>query len=242
MKGDGTFSSRAEFPNVVSKQRIRTTRAVALARLVVVGRPRTNDDAVKERLLRYATEMFATREPGSVTVRALAAATGTATAAVYTLFGSKEGLIGEVRNRAVAGLFHHLSAVSTSADPLADLYALAVAYRRWGQEQRHLYTVLFGGVQSFDPSGAVGAGDPIGPLLEAIGRALSASLLAGDVAAIALSLWVALHGLVTLELAGALDTATTEEAFRSTVLAILRGWATPAGSGRLRYGEPAPVQ
>lgn len=207
-----------------------------------MGRPRTNDDAVKERLVRSATEMLATRPRESVTVRALATASGTATAAVYTLFGSKEALIGEVRNRAVASLFQHLSAVSTSADPLADLYALAVAYRQWGQEQRHLYTVLFGGVQSFDPSGAVGAGDPIGPLLEAIGRAFSASLLAGDVVAIALSLWVALHGLVTLELVGAFDAATAEQAFRSTVLATLRGWATPAGLGRLRHGESAPAQ
>lgn len=195
--------------------------------LVIVGRPRTNDDAVKDRLVEAATEMFATRPRESVTVRALAAATGTATAAVYSLFGSKDALIGEVRNQAVAGLFQDLSAVSTSADPLADIYALAVAYRRWGREHRHLYTVLFGGVQSFDPSGPVGTGDPVRPLLEAIGRALSASVLAGDATAIALSLWVTLHGLVALELAGALDAATAEWTFRSTILATLRGWSIP---------------
>jgi AcrR family transcriptional regulator len=209
-----------------------------------VGRPRTNDDAVKERLVRHATEMLATRPQESVTVRALATATGTATAAVYTLFGSKDGLIGEVRNRAVAGLFEHLSAVPASSDPIADLYALAVAYRGWGQQQRHLYAVLFGGVQAFCPSGPVGAADPIAPLLDAIGRALSASQLSGDVVAIALSLWVALHGLVTLELAGALDAASAEAAFQATVLATLRGWATPAGRQRLQEsGGPAnPAQ
>jgi AcrR family transcriptional regulator len=190
-----------------------------------VGRPRTNDDTVKDRLIESATEMFATRPRESITIRALAAAAGTATAAVYSLFGGKDGLIAEVRNRAVAGLSQELSAVPASDDPLADLYALAVAYRGWGCEHRHLYTVLFGGVQSFDPSGEVGAADPVRPLIEAIGRARSASVLSGDATSIALSVWVTLHGLVTLELAGALDTATAEVTFRSAIPAALRGWA-----------------
>ncbi|GAB7035371.1 TetR/AcrR family transcriptional regulator [Streptomyces platensis subsp. malvinus] len=195
-----------------------------MARLVSVGRPRTNDETVKERLVACATEMFATRPPELVTVRALATAAGTSTTAVYSLFDGKDGLIGEVRDRAVAGLFQDLSAAPTSEDPLADLYALAVAYRRWGREHSHLYTVLFGGVQSFDPSGAVGTSDPVRPLLAAIDRALAASVLAGEATPIALSLWVTLHGLVTLELAGALDTATAESTFRSTIQATLRGW------------------
>ncbi|MCA2226770.1 TetR/AcrR family transcriptional regulator [Nonomuraea aurantiaca] len=189
-----------------------------------MGRPRTNDETVKDRLIESATQMFATRPRESITIRALAAAAGTATAAVYSLFDGKDGLIAEVRGRAVAGLSQELSAVAASDDPLADLYALAVAYRRWGLEHRHLYTVLFGGVQSFDPSGDVGAGDPVRPLIEAIDRALAASALSGDATSIALSLWVTLHGLVTLELAGALDTATAETTFRSTIPAALRGW------------------
>ncbi|MFF9526603.1 TetR/AcrR family transcriptional regulator [Streptomyces achromogenes] len=191
-----------------------------------MGRPRTNDEAVKERLVECATEMLATRPQESVTVRAVAAAAGASTTAVYSLFGGKDGLIGAVRDRAVAGLFEHVSAVQTSADPLADLYALAVAYRRWGCGNSHLYTVLFGGVQSFDPSGEVGASDPIRPLLAAIDRALTESVLAGDATAIALSIWATLHGLVTLELAGALDATTAEVAFRSSIHATLRGWAT----------------
>ncbi|GAB3961808.1 TetR/AcrR family transcriptional regulator [Actinoallomurus acanthiterrae] len=197
---------------------------------------------MKDRLVEAATEMFATRPRESITVRALAAAAGTSTAALYSLFGGKDGLIGEVRNRAVAGLFRDLSAVPTSDDPLADLYELAVAYRRWGREHSHLYTVLFGGVQSFDPSGTVGAGDPVRPLVEAIDRALSVPVLAGDATSIALSLWVTLHGLVTLELAGALDTATAEATFRSTILATLRGWTTPTVFGVLRRGDAPPLE
>ena len=204
-----------------------------------MGRPRTNDDAVGERLVVCATELLATRPRESVTVRAVAAAAEASTTAVYSLFGGKDGLIGAVRDRAVAGLFQDLSAVRTSADPLADLYALAVAYRRWGCGHSHLYTVLFGGVQAFDPAGEAGAGDPVRPLLTAIDRALTASVLAGDATAIALSIWGTLHGLVTLELAGALDAATAEVAFRSAVHATLRGWTTPEVFRSLRQAEPA---
>ncbi|MEU2288992.1 TetR-like C-terminal domain-containing protein [Streptomyces sp. NPDC013178] len=205
-----------------------------------MGRPRTNDDAVKERLVVCATEMLATHPQESVTVRAVAAAAETSTTAVYSLFGGKDELIAAVRDRAVAGLFQDVSAVQTSTDPLADLHALAVAYRRWGRGHSHLYTVLFGGVQSFDPSGEVGASDPIHPLLAAIDRALNASVLAGEATSIALSIWATMHGLVALELAGALDAATAEAAFRSTIHATLRGWTTPEVFRSLRQAELAP--
>ena len=205
-----------------------------------MGRPRTNDEIVRERLVVCATEMLATRPRESVTVRAVAAAADASTTAVYSLFGGKDGLIGAVRDRAVAGLFQEVSAVRPSTDPLADLYALAVAYRRWGCGHSHLYTVLFGGVQSFDPSGSVGTGDPIRPLLAAIERALTASVLAGEAKSIALSIWGTLHGLVTLELAGALDAATADAAFRSTIHATLRGWTTPEVFRTLREAELAP--
>ncbi|MEU3725035.1 TetR-like C-terminal domain-containing protein [Streptomyces sp. NPDC031705] len=204
-----------------------------------MGRPRTNDEAVKERLVECATEMLATLPRESVSVRAVAAAAEASTTAVYSLFGGKDGLIGAVRDRAVAGLFHDVSGVRASADPLADLYALAVAYRRWGRGHSHLYTVLFGGVQSFDPSGNEGASDPIRPLLAAIERALRTSVLAGDATAIALSIWATLHGLVTLELAGALDATTAETAFHSSIHATLRGWTTAEVFRSLRRAELA---
>ncbi|MFD9355742.1 TetR/AcrR family transcriptional regulator [Streptomyces sp. NPDC060031] len=204
-----------------------------------MGRPRTNDAAVKERLVECTTELLANRPQESVTVRAVATAAETSTAAVYSLFGDKEGLIGAVRDKAVAGLFQALTTVATSEDPLADIYALAAAYRRWGREHSHLYSVLFGGVQSFKPSGAVGVSDPVRPLIAAIDRAVTESVLDGEATSIAVSLWVTLHGLVTLELAGALGAPAAEAAFRSTVPATLRGWTAPAVFRSLRHDGPA---
>nr|WP_240968346.1 TetR-like C-terminal domain-containing protein [Streptomyces sp. HNM0575] len=170
----------------------------------------------------------------------MATAAGTSTAAVYTLFQGKDGLIRAVRDRAVGGLFQELAAVPPSDAALDDLYELADAYRRWGREHRNLYMVLFGGAQSFDPSGRVGDRDPVQPLVAAIERAVVDHTLAGDTTMIAVSLWVALHGLVTLELTGGLDDTAAETAFRSTVHAVLRGWATPATFPGLRRSNLPP--
>lgn len=205
-----------------------------------MGRPRTNDETVKARLVECATELLATRPRESVTVRAVAADAGTSTAAVYSLFGGKDGLIEAVRNEAVAGLFRSLTAVEPAEAPLDGIASLAAAYRRWGREHSHLYLVLFGGVQSFKPSGEVGTQDPMRPLIAAIDRAVAESVLDGRAASIALSLWVTLHGLVTLELAGALDTPTAEAAFRSTIRAALRGWSTPETFRGLQEAEEWP--
>nr|WP_308290980.1 TetR-like C-terminal domain-containing protein [Streptomyces cellostaticus] len=136
------------------------------------------------------------------------------TAAVYSLFDGKDAAVR--RGARQSGDRPLLGARLRTPSPTSTLYALAIAYRRWGGEHRHLCTVLFGGVQSFDPSDSVGTGDPVGPLLAAIERALTEKVLAGDATLIALSLWVALHGLVTIELGGALDAATAEATFRST--------------------------
>lgn len=205
-----------------------------------MGRPRTNDETVKERLVECATGLLATRPQESVTVRAVATAAGTSTAAVYSLFGGKDELIGAVRETAVTSLFQSLTAAPTSEDPLADIYALAAAYRQWGREHGHLYSVLFGGVQSFKLAGAIGTSDPVRPLIAAIDRAVTESVLDGQATSIALSLWVTLHGLVALELAGAFDASTAQAAFRSTIHATLRGWTTPAVFRRLRQAELTP--
>lgn len=189
-----------------------------------MGRPKTNDDTVKERLVAAATELFATRPRESVTVRALATEAKTTTAAVYTLFGSKEAVVEEVRRRAVAGLFGVLTAVPITKDSVADIETLAAVYRQWAVRHPHLYTVLFGGVRTFDPSGTAGTEDPIRILLTAIRRAISDGELHGDPTAIALSIWVTLHGLATLEMAGALTPETAEATFSAAVPAALRGW------------------
>ncbi|MEU7151444.1 WHG domain-containing protein [Streptomyces sp. NPDC045456] len=97
-----------------------------------------------------------------------------------------------------------------------------------------------GGAQSFVPSDRVGDRDPVRPLVVAIDRVVADRVLAGGTTQIAVSLWAALHGLVSLELAGALEGAAAETAFRSTIDAVLRGWATSDAFPGLRGADMVP--
>jgi hypothetical protein len=86
---------------------------------------------------------------------------------------------------------------------------------------------------------AVRVARTVGGSRVAIDRAVTANVLAGDPTEIALSVWATTHGLVTLELAGALDAATAEAAFRTSIHATLRGWTTAEVFRDLRRAEPA---
>ncbi|MPV39041.1 TetR family transcriptional regulator, partial [Georgenia subflava] len=108
-----------------------------------MARPRTHDETVRRRLLEHASEAIAAGGPDSLSVRAVAAAAGTTTAAVYSLFGSREALVQEVVAEGFRRFAGHLAAVPRSDDALADLLALGVAYRTSALANPHFYRVMF---------------------------------------------------------------------------------------------------
>lgn len=194
-----------------------------------MARPRVNDDAVRAAIIAATTALLGVHRPDQVSVRQIAGAAGSSAAAIYTLFGSKDGLLVEVRAVAVASFGGALRAAPLSADPLADLRTLGQAYLSWARANPHLYGVLFGGLQVFDPSGPVAPSDPVAPLMAAVERGIAAGRLAGPPPDIAASLWVALHGIAGLERAGALHAEKAEGVLAATTQALLRGWARPRG-------------
>ena len=59
-----------------------------------MGRPREHDDQTRESLRAAAEQLFSgERGPSGVSVRAVAERVGTSTRAIYSLFGSQEGLL-----------------------------------------------------------------------------------------------------------------------------------------------------
>ncbi|MFC7405303.1 TetR/AcrR family transcriptional regulator [Georgenia alba] len=165
-------------------------------------RPRSYDDALRQRLLEAASTALAEGGGGGLSLRAVATAAGTTTAAVYTLFGGRKGLVDAVVAEGFRRFAAHLAAAPRTDEPLADLLALGLAYRRNAVENPHFYRVLF------QPDRAVGDGDrgvrnpTFGVLREAVVRATGG----GDeeATAVAVRLWALAHGLVSLELAGLL--------------------------------------
>ncbi len=168
-----------------------------------------HDAALRDRLLDVASRTISERGEAAVTVRTVAGAAGTSASAVYALFGSRDELVAAVSAEGFRRFAAHLASAPRTDDPVADLGALAVAYRAFALDDPHFYAVMFGrGVRpAADAPDAVEQAT-FGTLRDAVARVVAGPDGTGqDVAQdvvrdVALGLWGLVHGLVSLELAG----------------------------------------
>ena len=110
---------------------------------------------LRDRLLRVAVGMLESDGVAGFTTRRVAAGAATSTPAVYELFGDKTGLVREIFFEGFRLLRAYLDTVPRSADPRADLIALAGAYRRFVRDNRVLADVMFSRpFADFDPAPA----------------------------------------------------------------------------------------
>ncbi|MGH3549502.1 MAG: TetR/AcrR family transcriptional regulator [Pseudonocardiaceae bacterium] len=195
-----------------------------------MARPKLHDDALRVRLLDTAGELLTSEGPDALSLRRLAAAAGTSTSAVYALFGGKPGILRGLFIEAFTRFATHLDTVTPSDDPLVDLLALGRAYRSSALANPHLYAVMFGSpVPGFEPAPEdyAHAEATFAPLLYTVRRAVAAGLLRdADPYLIATALWANVHGLVSLELGGAMPDGTGPPGglFEAAIRANLDGW------------------
>jgi len=153
--------------------------------------------------------------PDALQTRKVAGAAGTSTMAVYTHFGGMRGLIAEV---AAEGLreFDAALTVRQTADPVADLFTIGAAYRRYASKHPHMYRLMFGGINA--PAAnvltlTVAEIERRYPSFAHVVRAVHRCMLSGRigagspdddeaVVATATQFWASIHGFVMLELAG----------------------------------------
>jgi AcrR family transcriptional regulator len=173
-----------------------------------MARPRQHDDRTRELLLTSAGRLLTQAGPAAVTTRAVAAEAGVTTRAIYALFGSKAGLLRALHRAGFEGLAAALDAVERSDDPVADLRALAVAYRASARDRPHLYQAMFGGpIEDLepDPDDVALAASTLQRLADVVARCQATGRLPGDDPWPATrALWALVHGLASLELRGAL--------------------------------------
>jgi len=104
----------------------------ALRYYVKVGRPREHNEATAVALLEAAERTVQAAGLEGLSVRRLADDVGTTTRAVYTLFGSKDGLLVALGTRAFAMLGASIAELPETEDPAADLVEAGVAvFRRF---------------------------------------------------------------------------------------------------------------
>ena len=106
-----------------------------------------HDQDTAQELLRAAEAIAANEGPDGVTVRHVADAAGVSVRAVYSLYGSKDGLLIALGRRAFEMLGEGVRALPETEDPAADLVAAGVlVFRRFAVEHPSLFRI---GVQSY---------------------------------------------------------------------------------------------
>ena len=198
---------------------------------------------VRLALLDAAGELLLSEGTEGMTTRRLASMAGTTTQAIYTEFGGKEGIARAMYREGFARLEERIRADGVTADPFLDLLQHGRAYRESALERPHFYGVMFGRpIPEFTPDGEdLEASRIVHDLLaEVIERVIATGALVPDAVAddIAQWLWAVVHGVVSLELTGAieLDAAMYDEYLRLSLTGFLRE------SGHPTVGEAAAQQ
>ena len=221
-----------------------------------------NDD-LRQMIIEAGVQLVEKHGVDALTARKVTAAANTSTIAIYRLFGGMPGLLEAVADETFLRFTHCLAAVPTTDDSVADVLALGAAYRQCALANRQRYQLMFGAAGARQGVGGrtdvtvtghmtdrpqrAGAFDE---LLHAVRRMIKQDRVAyADASHLAARLWSALHGAVTLEIAGffgEVDNGLTQVLAPMTIdllvgmganraratqsLAMARG--TPAGSSR----------
>ena len=176
------------------------------------SRPRARKgegDRLREEILR-ATErlLIKTGDQEAVSIRAIAQAVGVTPPSIYLHFSDKTELIFAVCTRHFQALDAAIEdAAAGATDPLDELRARGRAYVRFGLDHPEQYRILFMSKPSAKPVAwsAEAMADNAAFLhhLDAVQRAVDAGGLGADVdvTLVAIGLWAAVHGIVSLLIA-----------------------------------------
>jgi AcrR family transcriptional regulator len=109
-----------------------------------MGRPREHDAATRDALIVAAEALVERGGTAALSVRAVADEVGTTTRAVYSLFGSKEGLLDALVQRSFEMLRDDLAQFPSTDDPATDLVEAAVhVFRPMAIDHPSLFALAF---------------------------------------------------------------------------------------------------
>ncbi|SDB80884.1 DNA-binding transcriptional regulator, AcrR family [Raineyella antarctica] len=195
-----------------------------------MGRPRQHDEKVAEALLDAAESRVAAEGVDSLSLRAVAAGADTTTRAVYTLFGSKDALVGALGVRAMRLLEAEALTMTPTADPAADLVEAGLGFRRFALGRPALFSVAFhrASAKAWPPFREVSV-DTFSHLQQRF-EPLAAQGLLGDrtIPEAALQFDALCEGLAWVELRGNRLTPDPETFWRRSIAALVAGFLQAA--------------
>jgi AcrR family transcriptional regulator len=195
-----------------------------------MGRPRAYDERTAAALLDVAERLVAEGGLEALSVRRVASEIGATIRAVYSLFGSKDGLVIALGTRAFTLLGDGLDALPTSADPAGDLVeAGVVVFRRFTLSHPALFTIGF--LQTSVPADITrefrsAQENALARLHARIGRLKTTDQLGTRSEPQAgLEFHALCEGLAALEGRGILRLDEAEHVWRDGLRALVAGWA-----------------
>lgn len=194
-----------------------------------MGRPRVHDENTAAALLAVAEQLLQQRGTAALSVREVADGAATSTQAVYTLFGSKEGLLGALGAHAMELLRAGVEAIPTTDDSRADLVDGALMYRRFALDHPALFEVAF---HRRDPAIAVrfqsASDEAMAALYRRFEPLATADLLGGRTLPEAVLAFSCLcEGMAALELRATQYPPDPERVWHQAIEALLTGFAQP---------------
>ncbi len=198
-----------------------------------MGRPREHNEQTRGELRASAERLLAQGGPAALSVRAVADEAGTTTRALYSVFGSKDGLVDALAQTAFEFLFTEIDALPESDDPANDLVDVGLkVFRRLVREHPALYRIAFQRVVPGLRAGrelTAARQRALQQLHRKIGRLDEAGLLGHtSVPAATVAFEAVMEGLANAELRGGtlpiLPEGEEERAWHQALVTVIRGF------------------
>ena len=197
-----------------------------------MGRPREHNAQTRAALRAAAERIAAEDGVGALSVRAVADAANTSTRAVYSVFGSKDGLVDSLAQTAFEFLFAEIQALPETSDPVADLLDVGRVFQRLVREHPALYRIAFQRVVPglrAGPELTSARERALAQLQDRIRRLADAELLGRtSVGDATVAFEAAMEGLANAELRGAilriLPEGGEDRAWHETLVNVIRGF------------------
>jgi AcrR family transcriptional regulator len=212
-----------------------------------VGRPREHDEHTASALLEAAEKVVESDGTDALSVRRVAEEVGTSTRAVYSLFGSKEGLLAALGNHAWELIGRGVAQLPVTDDPAEDLVSVGTEVFR-DFAINHPSTFRIAVQRTVGPPGLADAFRPtrieaLNGLQARVERLADAGRLDARPVSDAVRQFHALcEGLAALELRGVIPQHEGARTWHEALTALVIGFASPRHppklTGRKRNKPP----
>ena len=209
-------------------------------------RGRTPSADVERELVAAAEAVLVRDGPGGLTVRAVAAEAGIAPMGVYNRLGGKDGLgdallikgfdrLGAAMETGLASApvldntVPDGASIAAGSNAARRFYACGLSYRAFALANPHFYAIMFEKAiprEHDNPEVEEHARATFFALVRVVELTAAAGVIAApDPVEVAQQIWSAVHGAVSLELRGLVQTPDPERTYRDFLMTIVRGLA-----------------